>query len=106
MKTNNIFKNLPPDLSKEVFENILIKNSIKIERIISKGQNSAPDFLYDQDENEWIIVLQGSAELVFEPGHEKVKMHSGDYINIPAHKKHRVSYTDKGTETIWLAVFY
>jgi cupin 2 domain-containing protein len=78
---------------------------IRLERIISKGQISAENFWYDQDENEWVVVLKGKAKLKFE-NEEILEMETGDYINIPAHKKHRVDWTTPETETIWLAIFY
>jgi cupin 2 domain-containing protein len=89
----------------EVFQTIKETNNVRIERIISKGQVSPKDFWYDQEENEWVILLKGSARLLFEDG-ELVELNSGDYLNIPANKKHRVEWTSKDSETIWVAVFY
>ncbi|MEQ1777400.1 MAG: cupin domain-containing protein [Nitrosomonas sp.] len=51
------------------------------------------------------MVLKGKAELLFED-QTLVQLNEGDYINIPSHKKHKVSWTDPKTETIWLAVHY
>lgn len=103
---NNIYKDIPGNLSEEVTEILLKTNIIRIERIISNGQSSPDQFWYDQEENEWIIVLKGKAELLFETGNEIVNLVEGDYLNIPSHKKHRVQWTIPGTETIWLAIFY
>jgi cupin 2 domain-containing protein len=105
MAVKNIFKNLPIDLNKEVVESIITSKSIRIERIISKGQISAKEFWYEQEENEWVILLSGSAKLLFENG-ELVELNPGDYLNIPANKKHRVEWTIPDEETIWLTVFY
>ena len=103
---NNIYKDIPGNLSEEVTEILLKTNIIRIERIISNGQSSPDQFWYDQEENEWIIVLKGKAELLFETGNAIVNLVEGDYLNIPSHKKHRVQWTIPGTETIWLAIFY
>jgi len=105
MKTTNIFNNVPKKLQEELFENILTKDSIKIQRIISKGHITPKDEWYNQDNDEWVIVLQGEAILSFKDS-DDVRLKSGDYINILAHTKHRVSWTLPDEETIWLAVFY
>ena len=72
--------------------------------IVSHGHASSEGFWYDQDENEWVIVLTGTARLRFEE--ETVEMKPGDFVNIPSHRKHRVEWTTPGELTIWLAVFY
>lgn len=106
MLKQNIYKNIPEKIPDEIFEKILEYKNVRIERIISNGQASAKDFWYDQDENEWVILLKGSAEILFEEQSEKIFLKEGDYINITAHIKHRVEYTDQNVETIWLAIFY
>ncbi|MCD6433077.1 MAG: cupin domain-containing protein [Sulfurimonas sp.] len=102
---NNIFKNIPPTQKDEFFENIFSKDGLKIERIVSKGHISPEFGWYDQDSDEWVIVLEGEAILSFEDS-DDMKLCSGDYINIPAHTKHKVSWTTPEKETIWLAVHY
>ncbi len=106
MKTKNIFEDIPSEIPKEFIENLLVQKNIRIERIISKGQYSAPGFWYDQDKNEWVILLEGEAVLLFENESKKINLRSGDFINIPAHVKHRVEWTSPGKKTIWLAIFY
>eukprot|EP01006_Ploeotia_vitrea_P049627 TRINITY_DN67360_c7_g1_i1.p1 TRINITY_DN67360_c7_g1~~TRINITY_DN67360_c7_g1_i1.p1 ORF type:complete len:117 (+),score=7.09 TRINITY_DN67360_c7_g1_i1:27-353(+) len=105
---NNLFSNLPTDLSEEVFEELAKGTTTKIERIVSKGHTSPPEGQwYDQDDNEWVIVLEGSAILEYDREQDpKVALKKGDYINIPAHEKHRVAWTDPEKETVWLAVHY
>ena len=78
---------------------------LRIERIVSKGQTSPAEGWYEQEENEWVTVLRGEAELTFADGRVR-RMHPGDYIRIAAGEKHRVSWTVPDEETIWLAVHY
>lgn len=105
MKKTNIFADIPKQWHEELFENIISKDSLKIERIISKGHISPNSGWYDQENDEWVIVLQGEAVLSFE-NKEEVRLKAGDYINIPAHTKHKVSWTLPEKETIWLAIHY
>lgn len=102
----NIFASVPDDIEEEVFEELLSATHVRIERIISKGHSSPEHGWYDQAEGEWIIVLEGSALLLFEEGGAEVALNSGDYLNIPAHAKHKVSWTDPNKTTVWLAIFY
>ena len=106
MSTNNLFSGIPAKLPEELIEELVAQPSVRIERIISKGHASPNGFWYDQSEHEWVIVLQGEALLQLEGETEPVRLRSGDYINLPAHVKHRVEWTDTDVETIWLAVFY
>ena len=106
MKIKNIFNDIPSNLSKEILDEIISTDKIRIERIISKGQTSPENFWYDQEENEWVIVIKGKAKLKIIDEDELIELNEGDYINIPSHKKHRVEWTDPEIETIWLAVFY
>ncbi len=100
----NIFDDLPSHLPKEVVQTLLCAADVRIERIISHGHASPADFWYDQDQHEWVVVLKGAARLQFED--ETAEMTPGDFVNIPAHKKHRVEWTAPDEPTIWLAVFY
>ena len=105
MNINNIFEAIPENLQTEVFERLAEANGVKIERIISKGHKSSKTDWYDQASQEWVMLLQGEAVLSFidEPA---IKLKAGDFLNIPAHKKHRVEWTTPDVETIWLAVHY
>jgi len=102
----NIFKNIPDHIPEELFQEILQTENFKVERIVSRGHSSPYNEWYDQEENEWVILLKGSAELLFEEHQKVVVLGPGDYINIPSHTKHRVEWTDPDTETVWLAVYY
>ena len=106
MIVKNFFSNIPNKIFDEIFNTIIQTKNISIERIISKSHASPKDFWYDQEKNEWVMVLKGHAKLKFLENDEMVEMKAGDYFNIPAHCKHRVEWTDPNTETIWLAVHY
>lgn len=101
----NIFKNIPKQLEREFFEVLALKNGVKIERIISRGHTTEEFDWYDQESDEWVVLLKGEAVLSFEDEAD-VRLGAGDYINIPAHKKHRVSWTTPNKESIWLAVHF
>jgi cupin 2 domain-containing protein len=103
---NNLFSPLPTDLPEELTEVLAESNSIRIERIVSHSHASPEGFWYDQNENEWVVVLKGKAKLLFEGDDEPLEMGPGDFVNIPAHKRHRVEWTTGDEPTIWLAVFY
>ena len=100
----NFFDNLPESIPKKLFEVLAANQHVRIERIVSHGHASAEGFWYDQDEYEWVIVLKGAATLRFEDS--TLEMKPGEFVNIPAHKKHRVEWTTPVEPTIWLVVFY
>lgn len=102
---NNFFSTIPAKLPQEVVEILIDTPNVTIERIISKGHSSPNSGWYEQARNEWVMVVQGSAELEFET-RGTIALKQGDYITIPAREKHRVSWTDSACETLWLAVFY
>jgi cupin 2 domain-containing protein len=100
----NIFCDLPDGISDELVETLAECGPVRIERIVSCGQASPPGFWYDQEQHEWVIVLKGAARLRFED--QTIEMKPGDFVNVPAHKKHRVDWTSPDELTIWLAVHY
>jgi len=102
---NNIFDGIHENLDSEIIDSLLDSENVKIERIISRGHTSPQTGWYDQENSEWVIVLKGSAVLAFTDG-STVKLKAGDHINIAAHQKHKVSWTDPDTETVWLAIHY
>jgi len=106
IKSGNLFSSIPRHMSDEVFDTVLASDGCEIERIISKGHQSPPDYWYDQERNEWVMVLKGASKLKFKDDQSIVEMMPGDFICIPAHCKHRVEWTDPDVETIWLAIFY
>lgn len=105
MAKGNIFENIPTSLPDEVFDTLARSDAVRIERIVSRGHSSPETGWYDQERHEWVIVLRGSASVAFENG-SAVELAVGDYLNIPAHARHRVQQTSSHPETIWLAVHY
>lgn len=101
----NLFST-PPASDSEVFADLLKRPGLRIERIVSTGQSSPPDFWYDQAEGEWVAVLQGEARLRFADEAEARHLRTGDFIDIAPHRRHRVEWTPADQVTIWLAVFY
>jgi cupin 2 domain-containing protein len=104
MSLTNIFSDVPSALRDELVQVLLTKADFRIERIVSHGHASPDGFWYDQEQNEWVLLLKGAAKLRFE--NDLVEMKSGDFINIPAHRRHRVEWTTPDEPAIWLAVFY
>jgi len=102
----NIFAKIPDSQEDELIEALLQTPGLRIARIVSHGQSSPEGFWYDQDDNEWVILLKGSAGLRFEGRADVLTLKAGDYIRIDRHQRHRVEWTDLEHETVWLAVHY
>jgi cupin 2 domain-containing protein len=103
--SGNLFADLAGDATHEQFTELRAP-SVRIERIVSHGQAGPPGFWYDQDWAEWVLVLGGSAILQLEGEATPRKLARGDYLHIPAHRRHRVEATDSAEPTIWLAVHH
>lgn len=100
----NIFSNIPTELPEELFETLLQQDNIRIERIVSKGHHNAANDWYEQVKDEWVLLLQGQAQLEFENPASIQLLNPGDYLWIPAYVKHRVAWTLENSETVWLAI--
>ena len=100
----NIFTHIPDQLPEELIECIFKRNNIGMERIISKGHITAAGQWYDQDWDEWVMLLQGEAIVLYEKDHQRFHLMAGDYLMIPAHTRHRVEWTLPDFHTLWLAV--
>jgi cupin 2 domain-containing protein len=103
---SNLFAEVPAQLHEEVVETLLAAKAVRIERIVSLGHASPEAFWYDQEHQEWVLLLKGAARLRFKDVLEPLELRPGDYINIPAHRLHRVEWTMPDGPTIWLAVHY
>jgi len=102
----NLFGDLPTRAASEQFVELLSRPGLRIERIVSGGQASPPNFWYDQPQGEWLVVLQGEARLVFEGETASRLLRPGDFIDIAPNRRHRVEWTHPEVPTIWLAVHY
>ena len=99
----NLFNKIPKHIKKEIFDVLVKRPGLSIKRILTQGQTT--DWL-KQDTIEWVVLLAGSAKLLLEDGNRQVSMKSGDYVQIPAGCRHRVSWTDPRQKSVWLAVHY
>lgn len=104
VKSGNLFANLPDTLAEEEVAVLSRFPGARIERIVSKGQASPPGFWYDQAFAEWVVVLSGSAGLLFEGESAPRVLGPGDHVEISPHVRHRVEWTDAQQPTVWLAV--
>lgn len=103
MKAANLFADIPADLADEVFEPLVQTPSLKLERIVSAEQMTPREW-YDQERDEWVVLLSGSAGLLLEGEPETLVLGPGDYVLIPAHRRHRVEWTEE--KSVWLALHY
>lgn len=104
--TSNLFRDLPDDLPEESFLTLAETGSLRLARIVSTGQATPEGEWYDQERAEWVVVLKGSAALRFEDEAEDRLLGPGDIVDIPPHRRHRVTRTDPNEPTVWLALYY
>ena len=104
-RPRNLLADLPPDRGKEEVEEIFRRGPVRIERIVSRGQSSPPGFWYNQEEDEWVLLVAGRAALEVRGQDRLVELGPGDHLLLPAHCEHRVAWTSRTEATVWLAVF-
>jgi cupin 2 domain-containing protein len=99
---DSLFRDLPAGAeAAERFEDLLLRPGMRIERIVSTGQSTPPGEWMDQAWDEWVLLVSGRAGLTLE-GEAALTLQPGDHLLIPAHRRHRVEWTE--TPTVWLAV--
>lgn len=106
MILSNIFRDIPETLDDEFLETILMTPAFRLEKIVSSGHATPHGEWFDQALDEWVVLLSGSAGLLFEGEGEPTVMYPGDSLLIPAHVRHRVDWTDPSARTVWLALHY
>ena len=105
-QTHNLYDKIPSTLSEELFQTLLERDGVMIERIVSDGQATPPGEWFDQGWDEWVLLISGEATLRFETDNALLILKPGDHIMIPAGCRHRVESTDTLQKTIWLAVHF
>src|SRR3954452_7447503 len=106
IESGNLFAGIPDTLAAERITALLTAPNVRIERIVSRGHASPPDFWYDQPHGEWVVVLQGQARLLLQGESGLRVLRRGDFIELAPHQRHRVEWTHPEVATIWLAVHY
>src|SRR4051812_43739338 len=96
---SNLFADIPSSLPEELIQAILSTPGLRIERIVSLGHASPEGFWYDQPTHEWVLLLMGAARLRFE-GEGPIDLLPGEFVHIPARRRHRVDRTDPEQPTI------
>jgi cupin 2 domain-containing protein len=104
VRRGNLLTSLPTLGPEERIDRLIEGANVRIERIVSTGQASAPGFWYDQPDDEFVVLLAGTARLHFEAGDVSLDLKPGDWLEIPAHARHRVEFTQADPPTVWLAV--
>lgn len=99
----NFFELPEPLPQEETFEPLVESPAVLIERIVSHGQTTPPGQWYDQARDEWVLLVQGEAAIAYDDGTE-VTLRAGDSLLIPAHQRHRVTFTSVEPPCLWLAV--
>jgi cupin 2 domain-containing protein len=105
-KIQNLFDNIPASLSQELFQTLAEEKNVRVERIVSEGHATVDGEWYNQDWDEWIIVISGGAGILFDGEITARILKPGDYVTIPAGCCHRVEWTATDKKTIWLAVHF
>lgn len=100
----NLFAGIPAYLPAEWFDPLLQTGACRLERIVSIGHATPPGKWYDQEWDEWVALLQGQAGLRFTDEDAVRILAPGDYVWIPAHRRHRVEWTSQDPPAVWLAL--
>ena len=100
----DLFANLPDAAPDEQFESLLKRPGVRILRIVSTGQATPDGEWYDQDGDEWVVVLRGRAGVIIDGEAEPRELGPGEYLFLPARCRHRVAWTSPEEATVWLAV--
>jgi cupin 2 domain-containing protein len=93
-------------IDSELFETLAAHGGVRVERIVSTGQVTPPGEWFDQPHDEWVVIIAGAAHLRIEGEENYRKLESGDWIMLPAHCRHRVTWTQEDPPTVWLAVHF
>lgn len=106
MTKQNLFQAIPTYLADELIQTLCGNQQVRVERIVSRGHCSPEGFWYEQKQNEFVLLVQGEALLELQDPAERICLRQGDWLTIPAHRRHRVAWTSPEQDSIWLAVFF
>ncbi|MDD2852619.1 MAG: cupin [Desulfuromonadaceae bacterium] len=104
--SRNLFDTIPASLPEELFQTLAESEKCRIERIVSDGHATPQDEWYDQEWDEWVLLVSGGATLRFAESDSPMILQPGDHLLIPAGCRHRVDETAAGQKTVWLAVHF
>jgi cupin 2 domain-containing protein len=104
IRAGRLFEGLPAAAPEELVEDLLAGGRFVLKRIVSTGQATPPGAWCDQDEDEWVVLLTGSAGLLIEGEPAVRRLDPGDWLLLPAHCRHRVEWTAPERPTVWLAL--
>lgn len=102
----NLLGGIPESLPQELIEVLVHGDNVTVERIVSRGHTTPEGKWYDQDRDEWILLLSGAATLKIFEQEKRVQLAAGDSLLLPAHQRHRVEWTDPYENTVWIAVYF
>lgn len=102
----NLLQDIPSDLPDEWLETLLQHRGLRVERIVSRGHTTPEGAWYCQNTDEWVLLVQGAAELEYRAPEDHARLNPGDWLFIPAGREHRVSWTAPGQNTVWLALHW
>jgi cupin 2 domain-containing protein len=100
----NLFDSVPASLPDELSEDLLSGGEFQLRRIVSLGHATPAGEWYDQEDDEWVVLLCGSAGLRIERDPDVRVLQPNDWLLLPAHVRHRVEWTDDTRPTVWLAL--
>ena len=100
----NVLAGLPGGpVGEELFEVLAQTPGARVERIVSTGQSTPPGEWYDQESDEWVLLVSGAARLEID-GEAERRLGPGDWLLLPARCRHRVTWTRASPPTVWVAV--
>jgi cupin 2 domain-containing protein len=102
MEVGNLFSGIPAPGGNEWLQVLLQTSGCQVERIVSRGHTTPPGQWYDQETDEWVVLLSGAARLRLEE--KELEMKPGDWVFLPARLRHRVEWTDPQVDSVWLAI--
>lgn len=107
VKAGSLREGLPDEPQAEELVDFLVESrGLRVERIVSTGQANLEGDWYDQRWDEFVVLVAGSARLRIEGEDEDRALEAGDWLLLPAHCRHRVTWTQSAPPTVWLAIHF